>query len=160
MTKTNTNFENIVKVNHIKKEITISKSFAKASEKPSSAACKYLMKIMAESPNYSLRERTPESKNSDSKVTYNGLTVTKMLAFMILNKNENEFNDFSKIVALYADEKGKYASIKRNFLNKYKNEYNELSADDMLTLDNATVELKNLKLKLTDITYKCLDAVA
>jgi len=160
MTKTNTNFENNVKVNHINKEIIISKSFAKASSKPSSDACKYLMEIMANFPNYVLKEKTPDSDTPSSKVTYNGLTVTKMLAFMILNKNENEFDDFSKIVALYADEKGKYASIKRNFLNKYKNEYNKLSADDMLTLDNATVELKNLALKVTDITYNCLDNAA
>ena len=30
----------------------------------------------------------------------------------------------------------------------------------MLTLDNATVELKNLALKVTDITYNCLDNAA
>lgn len=160
MTKTNTNFENNVKVNHIKKEIIISKSFAKASSKPSSEACEYLMELIAQFPNYELMERTTEKKSSDSKVTYNGLTVTKMLAFMMLKKSEDDFNNFKNIVALYADEKGKYASIKRNFLNKYKNEYNKLSENDMLTLDNATVELKNLALKATDITYNCLDNAA
>lgn len=80
-------------------------------------------------------------KKKENKVSYSGLSVTKMKAAISYMTNDEEaVKLFEKYVEVYKGQKGKYATIKKLFLDKYKKEYNALSATDMVEIDRLVKE--------------------
>ena len=65
-------------------------------------------------------------------------------------KDSDNTDSFKRDVKVYVDEntskliKGKYATIKRLFLAKYKDKYNELSLEEVTRLDEKEKEFKVL----------------
>ena len=120
---------NGVTFNHAAKEIIITKAFEKAANKISSTEYNELVKIRKDFPDYTIRRK--EIERNTSKQTYRGLTVKEMKRF-ISTRSEKEVELFDKVCKIAESKQGKYAVIKKWFLDNYQNEYDK--------------ELENLKL--------------
>lgn len=123
------------------KKIILSAKLAKLAFTVGTEEFEYVSKLVAAYPTFELAQK--EIDKNDSKQKYEGLSIHKMRAFIIYKKDETATKEFDTIIKIYENEKGKYAAIKRNFLNRYKNEYNNLCEDDKLAIDNLAIELKN-----------------
>ena len=84
--------------------------------------------------------KTIEKK--ENKTSYSGLSIIKMkAAISYMTKDDKEaVSLFEKYVEVYKGQKGKYATIKKLFLDKYKKDYNALSATDMVEIDRIVKE--------------------
>ena len=120
---------NGVTFNHAVKEIIITKAFEKAANKIASTEYNELVKIRKDFPDYTIRRK--EIERNTSKQTYRGLTVKEMKRF-ISTRSEKEVELFDKVCKIAESKQGKYAVIKKWFLDNYQNEYDK--------------ELENLKL--------------
>ena len=121
---------NGVTFNHATKEIVITKAFEKAANKIGSNEYNELVKIRKDFPDYTIRRK--EIEKNTSKQTYKGLTVTEMKRF-IATRSEKEVELFEKVCKIADSKQGKYAVIKKWFLNNYQEAYEK--------------ELENLKLE-------------
>lgn len=121
---------NGVTFNHATKEIVITKAFEKAANKIGSNEYNELVKIRKDFPDYTIRRK--EIEKNTSKQTYKGLTVTEMKRF-IATRSEKEVELFEKVCKIADSKQGKYAVIKKWFLDHYQKEYD--------------MELENLKLE-------------
>lgn len=135
------NMKNNLTIDFANKKIILSAKLAELAFKVDTDEFEYISKLIASYPTFSLAQKEI-SKNSN-KTSYRGLSIHKMRAFIIYKKDEAATKEFEAIIKIYENEKGKYAAIKRNFLNRYKDEFNSLCDDDMLAIDNLTVELQN-----------------
>ncbi len=61
-------------------------------------------------------------------------------AISYISKSEEEVKLFEKYVKIYEGQKGKYATLKKLFLDKYKTQYNALKADEMAKIDGLAKE--------------------
>ena len=61
-------------------------------------------------------------------------------AISYITNNEEAVKLFEKYVEVYKGQKGKYATLKKLFLDKYKEEYNALNATDMVEIDRLVKE--------------------
>lgn len=122
--------------------IVITKKFAAAASKVGTTEFKEMIALRAAYPDYAIKYKEIEKK--ENKTKYNGLTLYKMEAFITIKKSPEDLKNFKSFVSLYKNEKGKYATIKRAFLNEYKNEYNSLTKDDNIEIDKLAIELKNM----------------
>ena len=120
---------NGVSFNHAAKEIIITKAFEKAANKIGSVEYNELVKIRRDFPDYTIRRK--EIEKNTSKQNYRGLTVKEMKRF-ISTRSDKEVELFDKVCKIADCKQGKYAVIKKWFLDHYKNEYEK--------------ELENLKL--------------
>ena len=116
--------------NHETKEIIITKAFLKDSSVIGSAAYKELLKLKTDWSDYTIKVR--EIKKNDSKKKYKGLTIEEMRRF-VATRSEEELKLFDKACVIAENKQGKYAIMKKWFLNKYQKDYDE--------------ELENLKLE-------------
>ena len=122
------------------KKIILSAKLAKLAFTVGTDEFDYISKLVAAYPTFELAKK--EIDSNESKKTYEGLSIHKMRAFIIHKKDEAATKEFDAIINIYKDEKGMYAAIKRNFLNRYKDEYNNLCENDKLAIDNLAIQLK------------------
>ena len=120
---------NGVTFNHAAKEIIITKAFEKAANKVGSTEYNELVKIRKDFPDYTIRRK--EIEKNTSKQSHKGLTVKEMKRF-ISTRDEKEVALFERVCEIAENKQGKYAVIKKWFLNNYKDEYEK--------------EIENLKL--------------
>ena len=120
---------NGVTFNHAAKEIIITKAFEKAANKIGSTEYNELVKIRKDFPDYTIRRK--EIEKNTSKQSHKGLTVKEMKRF-ISTRDEKEVVLFERVCEIAENKQGKYAVIKKWFLNNYKDEYEK--------------EIENLKL--------------
>ncbi len=122
-----------ISFNHAAKEIIITKTFEAEANVIGSKAYDELVKIRKDFPDYTIR-RKEIAKNEDKK-TFKGLTIKEMKRFIATRSNE-EVALFEKVCKIAEVKQGKYAVIKKWFLNNYKEAYEK--------------ELANIKIKQED----------
>ena len=120
---------NGVSFNHVAKEVIITKAFEKAANKIGSTEYNEIVRIRKELPDYTIRRK--EIEKNTSKQIYKGLTVKEMKRF-IATRSKKEVELFEKVCKIADSKQGKYAVIKKWFLDNYQNAYDK--------------ELENLKL--------------
>ena len=121
---------NGVTFNHAAKEIIITKAFEKAANKVGSTEYNELVKIRKDFPDYTIRRK--EIARKDNKQSFKGLTVEEMRRFLS-TIGEADVKLFERVCEIAEGKQGKYAVIKKWFLNNYKEAYEK--------------EIENLKLE-------------
>ena len=112
-----------IRLDHLNKEILISKSFAKSAMNPTSNAYKDLAEVMATHPDYKVNERV--IKKSTQKETYKGLTYQYMRDYIILHSSPEEelaaTAEFDELILISKCQSQvlRYPVIKKWFLEKY-----------------------------------------
>ncbi len=126
-------------INFETKEIIITKAFQKAAGIVNTDEYRDLVTLRKDFGDFAIKVKTIEKK--ENKVSYNGLSVYKMkAAISYITNNEEAVKLFEKYVEVYKGQKGKYATLKKLFLDKYKEEYNALNATDMVEIDRLVKE--------------------
>lgn len=108
-------------------EIIITKGFAKAASKVGTKEFNEMVTLKKSYPEFEFKYK--EIAKKSGKVTYSGLTVNKMRAVVKCVAGEDAFKEFDEAIEVYKGSAGKYATIKKLFLVKYVDEYNELIED-------------------------------
>ena len=121
------------KVDFINGTIIITKAFAAKAGTYGTTEFKELNEVRNAYPDFKIEYKVIKKKKD--KVSYDGLSIEKMIAFIQMKDSEVAAVEFKKYVDLYEGEKGKYPIIKRMFLAKYKEVYNNLSTDEKIALD-------------------------
>lgn len=122
-------------INFESQEIIITKKFGKAASRMGSPEFKIMQQLRKEFEGFSFLYKTIEKKQN--KQSYKGLTIDEMKRFLSTRK-QPEQEKFEKVLAVYENKQGKYASIKKWFLNNYKEAYeNEI---EELTKNNTINE--------------------
>ena len=133
-----------MKLNHLNKRIEVTKRFLSLAAKPNAPEAAALAEQMAKFPTYEIVEVKPEG--SETKVSYKNLTLERMLGYVHLYSSA-DVDFFEKCIKVYLNEKtgkiekGKYATIKKVFLDNYGKAYNELQAKDIVQIDMKIKEL-------------------
>lgn len=126
-------------INFETKEIIITKAFQKAAGIVNTDEYRDLVTLRKDFGDFAIKLKTIEKK--ENKVSYNGLSVYKMkAAISYISKSEEEVKLFEKYMEIYEGQKGKYATLKKLFLDKYKAQYNVLKADEMAKIDGLAKE--------------------
>lgn len=121
------------------KEIVITKKFEKVAGVYGSAEYNVMIALMKDFPEFTVRTKTIEKK--ENKVAYSGLSVHKMkAAIFFITKDKESVALFEKYEKVYEGQKGKYATLKKLFLDKYKEAYNKLTVADMAEVDKIARE--------------------
>lgn len=114
---------NAIRLNHLTKEILISKSFSKVAMNPLSTEYRDLSEVMEKHPNYTVSMRV--IRQNTHKETYAGLTYDYMREYIILHSSPEEklaeiaeFNEMLLISRCHAKAL-RYPTIKKWFLTKY-----------------------------------------
>ena len=112
-----------IRINHITKEILISKSFSNAAMNPNSIEYQDLKEVMSNHPDYRLALRN--IKKNANKKTYAGLTYEYMRDYIILHTSPEEelaavaeLDELILIAKCHA-KNFSYSTIKKWFLEKY-----------------------------------------
>ena len=132
-------------VDYINETINVTKKFLEKAGKFGTAEQKAMVEVKREFPDFKI----VVVESSSKKESYGNLTVERMIAYVELKDSDNT-DSFKRDVKVYVDEntskliKGKYATIKRLFLAKYKDKYNELSLEEVTRLDEKEKEFKVL----------------
>lgn len=136
---------NKITFNHTTKEIIITKAFLAEANTIGSNAYNELLKIRKDFPDYTIKTKVI-TKNV-SKKSYKGLTVNEMKRFLV-TVGEADVELFEKVCAIAEGKQGKYAIIKKWFLNNYQEAYDK--------------ELENIKLEkeLAELEAEILPEVA
>lgn len=109
-------------INFEAKEIIITKKFGKEASRIGSPEFKLMQQLRKEFEGFSFVYRIIEKK--ENKKSYKGLSIDEMTRFLS-NRPENEQEMFKKVLAVAANRKGKYAIVKKWFLDNYKEAYSE-----------------------------------
>lgn len=125
-------------INFAAKEIIITKKFSKAAGTIGSTEYKDMITLRKDFPDFEIKLKSIEKK--ENKVSYSGLSVVKMQAiasYLSSKSEENKPNEeeFNKCVEFFQGQKGKYATLKALFLEKYKEDYNSLNNSDWLQIE-------------------------
>lgn len=116
--------------NHVAKEIIITKAFEVEANVIGSPAYDELVRIRKDFPDYTIRRK--EIAKKENKKSFKGLTIDEMKRFLTtVGKEDVEL--FEKVCKIAEKKQGKYAVIKKWFLNNYQEAYEK--------------ELENLKLE-------------
>ena len=119
-----------INFNHATKEIIITKAFETEANVIGSAAYDELVRIRKAFPDYTIRRK--EIARKDNKQSFKGLTVEEMRRFLS-TIGEADVKLFEWVCEIAEGKQGKYAVIKKWFLNNYKEAYEK--------------EIENLKLE-------------
>lgn len=121
------------------KQIVITKRFEKAANNYGSVEYKTLLGLRSDFPDFGIKVKTIEKK--ENKISYSGLNIYKMkAAIYFLTKDKETVELFEKYEKVYEGQKGKYVTLKKLFLDKYKEDYNNLSVADMAEVDKIARE--------------------
>ena len=66
---------------------------------------------------------TPNLRKKENKESYKGLSIDEMKRF-ILTRPDKERETFEKVLEMASGKQGKYAIVKKWFLDNYKEKYN------------------------------------
>jgi hypothetical protein len=84
-------------------------------------------------------------EKKENKVAYSGLSIYKMKAAIeYITKDKEAVEAFEKYIQVYKGQKGKYATLKKLFLDNYKEEYNALKIADMAEVDRIAKEYADM----------------
>lgn len=108
-------------INYAAKEIIITKRFNKAAGVIDSAEYKIMLALRKDFADFIIK--TKEIEKKENKVSYKGLSIEEMKRFIAANRSKEEQDLFEKILKLQEGKKGKYATIKKWFLDNYKKIY-------------------------------------
>lgn len=112
-------------INFAAKEIIITKKFSKAAGIVGSEEYLAMVTLRKDFEDFSIKIRSIEKK--ENKVSYKGLSIEEMKRFLRDNKSQDDQDLFEKVLRLQEGKRGKYATIKKWFLDRYKEDYaNEL----------------------------------
>lgn len=114
----NTNYT----INFEAEEIIITKKFGKAASQIGTPEFKVMQQLRKEFTGFSFVYRTIEKK--ENKKSYKGLSIDEMERFLS-NREKEELEMFKKVVAVAANRQGKYAIVKKWFLDHYKEAYSK-----------------------------------
>jgi hypothetical protein len=112
-----------IRINHLNKEILISKSFSKAAMNPNSTEYQDLKEVMCAHPDYRVAQRNIKKK--ENKKTFAGLTYEYMRDYLILHTSPEEEAeavaelDEMILIARCHTPNFSYATIKKWFLRKF-----------------------------------------
>ena len=107
-----------IRVDHVNKNIMISKTFAKASMNINSDEYKTLLKVKDSHADYSILQR--EIKKNPQKESYRGLTYAYMEQYILAHDTTGEMMEFYKELRMRAlCHSIRYAHIKKWFLEVY-----------------------------------------
>lgn len=112
----NTNYT----INFETEEIIITKKFGKAASQIGTPEFKVMQQLRNEFKGFSFVYKTIEKK--ENKKSYKGLSIDEMKRF-ISNRTDKEIQTFEKVLALASNRQGKYAIVKKWFLDNYKEDY-------------------------------------
>ena len=146
MAMMNKKVEGTYAVDYINEKIYVSKKFLKAASVVGTGAFEAMMVLKQTYPAYEMEIK--EIAKNNNKVSYEGLSIEKMLAFITVEKDQNAVAEFERYIEVYTDkstrniQKGKYSTIKKLFLNRYKEEYAALSDEKMVDVDEKAAEIK------------------
>lgn len=115
-TTTNTGY----RIDHVAQEIVITKKFGKEASQIGTDAFKEMQKLRKECEGYNVVYKTIEK--NDKKESFEGLTIKEMRRFLGA-RSEAELETFNKVVDIASCKQGKYAIVKKWFLDNYKEEY-------------------------------------
>lgn len=129
-------------VDVVNEAIVVTKNFVKKASDVTAEEFKVMRTLKDSYPEFKFVYK--EIKKKTDKVTYSGLTVNKMRAFVKYVAGEAAFNGFDDAIEVYRGDSGKYATIKKLFLARYGEEFTEYSTDveKMAEVDKITKELE------------------
>lgn len=104
------------------KKITITKRFGKAASQIDSPEFKTMQRLRTEFAEFKFAYKTIERK--ENKKSYKGLSIAEMTRF-ISNRSEEEQEMFKKVLIVTENKQGKYATVKKWFLDRYKDAYSK-----------------------------------
>lgn len=113
-------------INFETEEIIITKKFGKAASQIGTAEFKVMQQLRKEFAGFSFVYKTIERK--ENKRSYKGLSIDEMQRFLS-GKREEEQEMFKKVLAVAANKQGKYAIVKKWFLDRYKEAYSKEVAE-------------------------------
>lgn len=112
----NTNYT----INFEAEEIIITKRFGKAASQIGTPEFKVMQQLRKEFTGFSFVYKTIEKK--ENKKSYKGLSIDEMKRF-VSTRTDEEIDMFEKVLALASNKQGKYAIVKKWFLDNYKEDY-------------------------------------
>lgn len=112
----NTNYT----INFEAEEIIITKKFGKAASQIGTPEFKVMQQLRKEFTGFSFVYKTIEKK--ENKKSYKGLNIDEMKRF-VSTRTDEEIDMFEKVLALASNKQGKYAIVKKWFLDNYKEDY-------------------------------------
>ena len=112
----NTNYT----INFEAEEIIITKKFGKAASQIGTPEFKVMQQLRKEFTGFSFVYKTIEKK--ENKKSYKGLSIDEMKRF-VFTRTDEEVDMFEKVLALASNKQGKYAIVKKWFLDNYKEDY-------------------------------------
>lgn len=128
--------------NPMNNTIEVTKKFLNEARVINSPAYKELAQIKRDFPYAEIALKTIKKKTN--KISYKGLSIEEMTRF-VSTRSEREQKTFECVIKLAAKKSGKYALIKKWFLDHYKNEYlNELNSLSNIDEDALAAELDAL----------------
>lgn len=131
-----------IKFNPMNNTIEVTKKFLNEASIINSPAYKELAQIKRDFPYAEIALKTIKKKSN--KISYKGLSIEEMTRF-VGTRSEREQKTFECVIKLAAKKSGKYALIKKWFLDHYKNEYlNELNSLSDIDEDALAAELDAL----------------
>lgn len=108
-------------INFAAKEIIITKKFSKAAGIVGSEEYLAMVTLRKDFEDFSIKIKSIEKK--ENKVSYKGLSIDEMRRFLKNNKEQEDLDPFEKILELQEGKRGKYAIVKKWFLDNYKESY-------------------------------------
>lgn len=124
-------------INFETRTITITKKFGKEASEFGTKAFEIMKQLREEFPDFQIAYKTIQKK--ENKESFKGLTLVEMERF-IAERSDEELEYFKKVVEVADCRQGKYAIIKKWFLDNYKEEYK--------------AELTNITPKKVDLSAK------
>lgn len=114
----NTNYT----INFETETIIITKKFGKTASQIGTPEFKVMQQLRKEFAGFSFAYKTIEKK--ENKKSYKGLSIAEMKRFFSNRADEDQKN-FEKVLAIAENKQGKYAIVKKWFLDNYKEAYSE-----------------------------------
>ena len=128
---------NKITFNHADKEIIITKAFETEANAVGSNAYNELVRIRKDFPDYTIKRK--EITKKENKKSFKGLTIEEMKRFLA-TVGEKDVELFEKVCKVAAGKQGKYAIIKKWFLNNYKEAYEKEMENIALEEELAEIE--------------------
>lgn len=146
----NNTTNNGIKVNVVTKEIIITKAFEKAASQIGSKEYEEMVKTLQDFPEFVVKYK--EIKKKANKTSYKGLTIDEMKRF-VSTRSKAEQEKFDKVLEIASGQRGKYAIVKKWFLDNYKEVY-------VSELDTISVKAHKEASSLVDVSAKSNDVTA
>ena len=121
-------------LNLVEGKIVMTKRFEKKAMVFGSNEYKVLIGLRKDFPEFKFEVK--EIKKKDNKKSYEGLTIEEMKRF-ISTRSKEEYASFEKVLKIAEGKKGKYAIVKKWFLDNYKEVY--VPEIETIKIDKANV---------------------